>query len=56
MREATAAVMKIIGGVGNGVFECVRDITGFVDLCYIISDDPDFLGYCAFWLNLSRTK
>lgn len=32
--------MKAIGGVGNGVFECVQDIVGYQDLCYISIDDP----------------
>jgi uroporphyrinogen decarboxylase len=31
--------VKGIGGVGNGVFECVQDITGFENLCYIKVDD-----------------
>jgi len=33
--------MKAIGGPGNGVFECVQDIVGYMDLCYISADDPD---------------
>jgi uroporphyrinogen decarboxylase len=33
--------MKAIGGVGNGVFECVQDITGFQELCYIRADDEE---------------
>ncbi|AEF82667.1 uroporphyrinogen decarboxylase family protein [Leadbettera azotonutricia] len=33
--------MKGIGGVGNGIFECVQDITGFQELCYIKADDED---------------
>lgn len=33
--------MKVIGGVGNGVFECVQDVTGYMDLCYMKADDPD---------------
>ncbi|MDR2618476.1 MAG: hypothetical protein LBC62_06370 [Treponema sp.] len=33
--------MRGIGGVGNGVFECVQDITGFQNLCYIKADDED---------------
>lgn len=33
--------MKGIGGVGNGVFECVQDITGFEALCYIRADDKE---------------
>jgi uroporphyrinogen decarboxylase len=32
--------MKAIGGVGNGIFECVQDITGYINLCYIKVDDP----------------
>ena len=31
--------MKAIGGVGNGVFECVQDVVGFEQLCYIKADD-----------------
>ncbi|MDR0494654.1 MAG: hypothetical protein LBG95_03380 [Treponema sp.] len=33
--------MKGIGGVGNGVFECVQEITGFENLCYIRADDME---------------
>jgi len=44
MREAIPAGMKLVGGVGNGVFECVQDITGFMDLCYIRNDDPELFG------------
>ncbi|MCL2833991.1 MAG: hypothetical protein FWD78_12535 [Treponema sp.] len=33
--------MKGIGGVGNGIFECVQDITGFENLCYIKADDSE---------------
>lgn len=31
--------MKAIGGIGNGIFECVQDITGYMNLCYIKVDD-----------------
>ncbi|MHB8962263.1 MAG: uroporphyrinogen decarboxylase family protein [Saccharofermentanales bacterium] len=41
LRETMPAGMKAIGGVGNGVFECVQDIVGYADLCYISVDDPD---------------
>lgn len=44
MREAIPAGMKLVGGVGNGLFECVQDITGFMDLCYIRNDDPGLFG------------
>jgi uroporphyrinogen decarboxylase len=33
--------MKAIGGVGNGIFECVQDLVGYTDLCYLAVDDPD---------------
>jgi len=33
--------VKGIGGVGNGIFECVQDITGFENLCYIKADDEE---------------
>jgi uroporphyrinogen decarboxylase len=33
--------MKGIGGVGNGIFECVQDVVGFQELCYIKADDEN---------------
>jgi uroporphyrinogen decarboxylase len=33
--------MKAVGGVGNGVFECVQDLVGYMDLCYMREDDPE---------------
>jgi uroporphyrinogen decarboxylase len=33
--------MKAVGGVGNGVFECVQDLVGYMDLCLIRYDDPE---------------
>lgn len=39
--KACPAGMKAIGGVGNGIFECVQDIVGYMDLCYIKSDDEE---------------
>lgn len=41
LRETMPAGMKAIGGPGNGIFECVQDIVGFTDLCYISEDDPE---------------
>lgn len=40
-RDALPAGMKGVGGVGNGVFECVQDIVGYEQLCLIKVDDPD---------------
>ncbi|MCK5128335.1 MAG: hypothetical protein KAQ68_00675 [Clostridiales bacterium] len=36
--------MKVIGGVGNGAFECVQDLVGYTNLCYIKYDDPELYG------------
>ena len=33
--------MKAIGGVGNGVFECVQDLVGYMALCYLREDEPE---------------
>ncbi|MDR1410624.1 MAG: hypothetical protein LBI91_00290 [Spirochaetaceae bacterium] len=33
--------MKGVGGPGNGVFECVQDITGYQNLCFIKYDDEE---------------
>lgn len=41
LRRAMPEGMKAIGGVGNGIFECVQDLVGYEDLCYLRVDDPD---------------
>lgn len=41
LREEMPEGMKAIGGVGNGIFECVQDLTGFQGLCYIAADDEE---------------
>lgn len=33
--------MKAVGGVGNGIFEALQDIVGYLNLCYIKGDDED---------------
>ena len=33
--------MKAIGGVGNGIFECVEDLTGYQNLCLMMYDDEE---------------
>ena len=35
------AGMMAIGGVGNGIFECVQDLVGYMDLCYMKADDEE---------------
>ena len=41
LRRALPAGMKAVGGVGNGVFECVQELVGYEDLCYLRVDDPE---------------
>ena len=41
LEETMPQGMKGIGGVGNGIFECVQDVVGFQELCYIKADDED---------------
>ena len=49
LRGSLPPGMKAVGGVGNGVFECVQDLTGYMDLCYMRDDDPDL------YVDLFRT-
>lgn len=41
VRDEMPKGMKAIGGPGNGIFECVEDLVGFTNLCYIAADDPE---------------
>lgn len=41
IEEALPEGMKLIGGPGNGVFECVQDVVGYTNLCLIGYDDRD---------------
>lgn len=41
LRDEMPEGMKAIGGVGNGIFECVQDLTGYQGLCYISADDEE---------------
>jgi len=41
LQEVMPDGMKAIGGIGNGVFECVQDLTGYENLCMIKYDDPE---------------
>lgn len=41
LEEACPDDMRLIGGVGNGIFEAVQDIVGYMDLCYIKADDEE---------------
>lgn len=52
--EAMPVGMKAIGGVGNGIFECVQDVVGYMDLCYISADDPEL--YEDLFNTVGRTN
>ena len=47
LRETLPEGMKAVGGPGNGIFECVQDLTGYMDLCFMKEDDPDLYA-CIF--------
>ncbi len=41
LRKQLPEGMKAVGGVGNGVFECVQDLTGYENLCYMMYDEEE---------------
>lgn len=41
LREVMPEGMKAAGGPGNGIFECVQDVTGYERLCLLVYDDPE---------------
>lgn len=41
LRSAMPEGMKAVGGVGNGIFECVQDLVGYQNLCYLAMDDEE---------------
>jgi uroporphyrinogen decarboxylase len=41
LRKHMPAGMKAIGGVGNGIFECVQELVGYENLCYLAIDDEE---------------
>jgi uroporphyrinogen decarboxylase len=41
LRRAMPEGMSGVGGIGNGIFECIQDVVGYINLCYIKSDDPE---------------
>lgn len=54
LRDSRPAGMKAVGGVGNGVFECVQDLTGYENLCYMRYDDPEL--YAALFERMGRVQ
>lgn len=41
LRRQMPEGMKAVGGVGNGIFECVQDLVGYMDLCFLREDEPE---------------
>ena len=41
LREKLPEGMRAVGGPGNGLFECVQDIVGYMNLCGIKGDYPE---------------
>jgi len=41
LRKQMPQGMAAIGGIGNGIFECVQEIVGFEPLCLIKGDDEE---------------
>lgn len=48
--------MKAVGGPGNGIFECVQDLVGYEDLCYMRVDDPDLYRDMFFKIGENNLK
>jgi uroporphyrinogen decarboxylase len=44
LREELPPGMRAVGGPGNGLFECVQDLVGYENLCFIAADDPGLYG------------
>ena len=54
LNEAIPADMKAFGGPGNGIFECVQELVGFENLCYIKADDEDL--YADLFKKVGETN
>lgn len=54
LRRNMPAGMKGVGGVGNGIFECVQDVVGYENLCYIRMDDPEL--YADLFRKVGETN
>lgn len=52
--DAMPAGMKAVGGVGNGIFECVQDLVGYQNLCYLMDEDPDL--FAAMFRKVGETN
>lgn len=54
LRASLPPGMRAVGGVGNGVFECVQDLVGFENLCYLGMDEPEM--YAGLFRRAGRAS
>ena len=54
LSEVMPEGMKAVGGVGNGIFECVQDLVGYMDLCIMSVDDPEL--YADMFKKIGETN
>lgn len=50
IRKTLPEGMKIVGGVGNGIFETIQDFVPFTDLAYLEMDDPEL--FTDLWIKV----
>ncbi|MDC7226735.1 MAG: uroporphyrinogen decarboxylase family protein [Spirochaetales bacterium] len=53
IRKTLPPGMKIIGGVGNGMFETMQDFVPFTELCYLEIDNPDL--FSQLWKKIEES-
>ncbi|MDC7235473.1 MAG: uroporphyrinogen decarboxylase family protein [Spirochaetales bacterium] len=53
IRDTLPDGMKIVGGVGNGVFETIQDFVPFTELSYLEVDDPAL--FAVLWQQVGET-
>ncbi len=50
IRRTLPEGMKIVGGVGNGIFETIQDFVPFTELAYLEMDDPEL--FTDLWIKV----
>lgn len=53
IRATLPSGMKIVGGIGNGIFETVQDFVPFTELAYLEVDNPDL--FSKLWEKVGET-
>lgn len=53
IRNTLPEGMKIVGGVGNGIFETIQDFVPFTALAYLEIDDPEL--FTDLWIKVGDT-